>query len=208
MRAISNLSSWIEDDLSDLVPKETAQHLELLRKRTGRLENLISGILEYSRVGRSHVEINDVDVGQLIQEVIEDLAPPDGMDISIGPGMPTMRTESTRFAQVFSNLIGNAVKHHPGPSGRIEIDVVSTSTHFKFSVRDDGDGIAPEYHDRIFAIFQTLQPRDKHEATGVGLAIVKKIVDEIGGRLWVESIPYEGATFNFTWPRTDPEGEV
>ncbi len=205
LRAISNLSSWIEDDLTGNVPEETAQHLELLRKRTGRLENLISGILEYSRVGRTHAEIGKVDVGQLISEVIEDLAPPEGISIKIAPNMPTLRTERIRLAQVFLNLIGNAVKHHPDSNGKIDVGFVRTKGQIEFTVSDDGDGIAPAYHERIFTIFQTLQPRDKYESTGVGLAIVKKIIDEVGGRIWIESKLGDGATFKFTWPLTAEE---
>ncbi len=207
LRAISNLSTWIEDDLAADVPAETRAHLELLRRRTRRLENLISGILEYSRVGRVRTKVEMVDLGDLVREVIDDLAPPAGFSVVVGDGLPTLSGERIRLAQVFSNLIGNAVKHHPREHGRIEVSVASHADHFEFAVHDDGAGIAAEYHERIFTIFQTLQPRDRRETTGVGLAIVKKIVDDQGGRLWVESAEGLGATFRFTWPRREHQDE-
>jgi signal transduction histidine kinase len=115
--------------------------------------------------------------------------------------MPTIVTERIYLEQVFTNLISNAIKYHNRPDGHIEIGVKRDNQFYIFCVQDDGPGIEKEYHERIFLMFQTLQERDAFESTGVGLAIVKKIAEEKGGRVWVESDPGKGSTFYFTWPR-------
>jgi len=204
LRAITNLSTWIEEDLGGMLKDETRRQMDLLRSRVHRMESLISGILEYSRVGRVRSTVEEVDVSTLIREVVGDLAAPPGFRFKTGADLPVVLTEKMRLAQVLSNLIGNAIKHHPRDDGEVEIRVEETADHYEFAVRDDGDGIAPEYHEKIFVMFQTLQPRDRFESTGMGLAIVKKIIEDLQGRLWIESEPGFGATFRFTWPKQVP----
>jgi PAS domain S-box-containing protein len=203
LRGIANLSQWIEEDLGDLATGDIRQQLDLLRGRVQRMEALIDGILQFSRVGRVRENIESVEVGALLTETIDLLSPPPGFTIDIGPGMPTLVAERTRLQQVFQNLISNALKHHNRTDGRIEVraqegEVPGT---YEFTVRDDGPGIAPQYHERIFGIFQTLRPRDQVEGSGLGLALVKKIVEHHGGRIWLESAEGCGTTFHFTWPR-------
>jgi signal transduction histidine kinase len=123
----------------------------------------------------------------------------------VQPGMPVLHTERLPLQQVFLNLVSNAVKYG-GPGVRVEVsahDAGQGGHHF--TVRDDGPGIAPEYHERIFAIFQTLAARDKVEGTGIGLSIVKKMVESRGGQVWVESAPGRGAAFHFLWPARPAE---
>ncbi len=115
--------------------------------------------------------------------------------------MPVLHTEVLRLRQVFSNLIDNAVKHHNKQEGRIEINVKEEETLYVFSVTDDGPGISEAYHSRIFELFQVLQPRDVKENTGVGLALVKKIVETQNGQIQVSSQVGFGTTFTFTWPK-------
>jgi signal transduction histidine kinase len=202
LRAIRNLSAWIDEDLSGVLTGDSRQHMDLLRKRVERMDRLIAGILEYSRVGRTRVSSSEVDVGRLIRDVVDDLAPPASFSIVIGEGMPTLVTESVRLAQVFANLIGNAIKHHDREDGRIEISCENDAQGgvYSFTVADDGPGIAPEHHEKIFLMFQTLQPRDVHDTTGLGLALVKRIVEDHGGDLQVVSQPGQGAAFRFSWP--------
>lgn len=204
LRAISNLSSWIESDLGNGLTPEIREQMDLLRRRVRRMESLINGILEYSRIGRVRAIVEEVAVADLIAEVVEDLAPPPGFSIRTVGEMPVLHTDKVRLAQVFANLIGNAVKHHPRSSGRVEISARDIEDAVEFAVRDDGAGIAPEHHERIFAIFETLKSRDELESTGVGLAIVKRIVEDRGGVLAVESDVGEGATFYFSWPKAVP----
>jgi PAS domain S-box-containing protein len=201
LRGIANLSQWMEEDLGDTLPAESKEQMELLRGRVRRMEALIDGILQYSRVGRVHSEPESVDVSQLLAEVVELLDPPPGFRIEVQPGMPILTAERLRLQQVFMNLVGNAIKHHNRPDGQVTVAVRDLGQWYEFSVSDDGPGIAPQYHDRIFVIFQTLLARDTMEGTGVGLSLVKKIVEHEGGRVSVESEEGSGSTFRFTWPR-------
>jgi signal transduction histidine kinase len=121
--------------------------------------------------------------------------------------MPTVTSEKLRLQQVFMNLVGNALKHHDKSAGRIDIGWRDAGEKYEFSVTDDGPGIDPKYHDKVFVIFQTLQPRDKVESTGVGLSLVKKIVEDAGGTVSLESAPGAGSTFRFTWPKASPPPE-
>ena len=202
LRGISNLAQWIEEDLGDLATGDIRQQLDLLRGRAQRMESLIEGILQFSRIGRVKETVESVDVGVLLAEVADLLSPPPTFTIAVEPGMPTLVAERTRLQQVFSNLIGNALKHHDRPDGRIEVRLGESdeSGYYHFAIQDDGPGIAPQYHERIFGIFQTLRPRDQVEGSGLGLALVKKIVEHNGGRIWLESAEGCGTTFHFTWP--------
>lgn len=198
LRAIANLSQWIEEDISDTLNEENRYQIQLLRGRVHRLEALIDGLLQYSRVGRVKTAAETVDVKGLLAEVLSLLAPsPD--TVSIESGMPTLFTQRLPLFQVFSNLISNAIKHHHRPDGKVTVSVKDQGKFYEFAVADDGPGIAPEYHEKIFNIFQTLEARDKVENTGIGLAIVKKIVEGQGGSIHLESQEGQGATFRFTW---------
>jgi PAS domain S-box-containing protein len=199
LRAIANLSEWVEEDLGDQVPDANKHQLQLMRTRVYRLEALINGLLEYSRAGRKEVPIESVDVAQLLADILDSLAPPPAFQITIEPGMPTLTTKRLLLSQVFSNLIGNAIKHHPRVDGSVTVSVQDEGSVYKFAIADDGAGIDPNYHQRIFTIFQTLKARDEQENTGIGLSIVKKIIETEGGSIWLESQPHQGTTFYFTW---------
>jgi PAS domain S-box-containing protein len=201
LRAIANLSSWIEEDLSESMTEDTVHQMNLLRGRVHRMEGLIEGLLQYSRVGRIQVPSERVQVEKLLAEIIDSLAPPPGFEVKVEPGMPTFVTEKLPLQQVFSNLISNAIKHNRRESGHVKISVKELDEFYEFSVADDGPGIAPQYHDKVFVIFQTLEARDKVENTGIGLSLVKKIVEGQGGTISLESAEGEGATFRFTWSK-------
>jgi PAS domain S-box-containing protein len=201
LRGIANLAQWIEEDLSATgqLRSETREMLELMRIRMHRMEGLIEGLLEYSRAGRAHRAPEPVAVGALLREVIDLLSPPAHVAISIEADMPALVTERLMLQQVFMNLIGNAIKHANQKDAEIDISSKRVGPFYEFSVRDNGPGIAPEYHERIWGIFQMLESRDRVEGAGIGLALVKKIVETQGGRAWVESAPGHGATFRFLW---------
>jgi signal transduction histidine kinase len=200
LRGIANLSQWIEDDLGDRMDEQALYHMRLLRGRVSRLEGLIDGILAYSRADRNQGDMSDVDVGQLAREVWELLGPPPHVRLTVAPGLPTLRTMRTPLQQVLLNLIANAIKYNPDRELEIEIGGQRQGEQWAFMVKDNGVGIAPEFHDRIWGLFQTLAARDKVESTGIGLAVVRKIVETRGGKAWIESAQGAGATFWFTWP--------
>lgn len=205
LRGIANLSQWIEDDLADRFTEESHEHMRLLRGRVHRMEALIDGILQYSRAGRTYAPPERVDTAALLDEVVDLIAPPAGVQVVVHPGMPVLHTERLPLQQVFMNLVSNAVKYG-GPNARVEVSAgEGEGGACQFTVRDDGPGIAPQYHDRIFAIFQTLEARDKVEGTGIGLSIVKKMAESRGGQVWVESAPGEGAAFHVLWPARPAE---
>ena len=203
LRAIASLSEWIEEDLQGKLSEEGQRMMQLLRGRVYRLEALMNGLLEYSRIGRIPATIETVDVEELLREVIAFLMPPPSFKIEIAPGMPTLKTKKRLLQEVFLNLIDNAIKHHHRPDGQIKISVADRGDCYEFAVADDGPGIAPEYHDKVFAIFQTLHARDVMENTGIGLSLVKKILDIEGGTIWLESQAGAGATFYFTWLKSN-----
>ena len=199
LRAIANLSQWIEEDIGDQLNEENKHQMQLLRGRVHRLEALIEGLLQYSRVGRVATETDSVDVNLLLAEVINSITPSE-FTVTVEAGMPTLLTQRLPLLQVFSNLLSNAIKHHHRPDGKVSISATQQGKFYEFVVTDDGPGIAPQYHEKVFGIFQTLEARDKVENTGVGLAIVKKIVESQGGLIYLESELGQGATFRFTWP--------
>lgn len=209
LRGIGNLSEWIEEDIGPSFPQSAREKMELLRGRVRRLESLIDGILEYSRAGRAKKAPTSIDSVTLVRELIELLAPPAAVVIDVDESLPSLVSERVPLQQVFGNLLVNAVKYAGRPDVQIRVRGVTEGEFVHFSVADNGPGIAPQYHERIFVVFQRLAARDKIEGTGIGLAIVKKIIEGRGGRVWVES-PTDsngtGTTFHFTW-RTTPAQE-
>jgi PAS domain S-box-containing protein len=207
LRGIANLSRWIEEDMGGSFTPEAHNQMELLRGRVHRMESLISGLLEYSRAGRVKPTAQRVDVKRLLDETIDLLAPANGAKVEIVGAMPIVPADRLRLGQVFMNLISNALKHGraAGIVPHIKVSARDAGKFVEFAVADNGPGIAPQYHERIFVIFQTLAARDKVEGTGVGLALVKKIVEAAGGAIRVESAEGAGATFHFTWPKEAKE---
>ncbi|WP_295620097.1 CHASE3 domain-containing protein [Chamaesiphon sp. GL140_3_metabinner_50] len=208
LRAIASLAEWIEEDLVDCLSPETRSHMQLLRRRVYRMQALLNSLLEYSRVGRTHFPITTVNVEELLQKVIQNLAPPATFAIEIVSPMPTIQTRQQPLEQVFNHLIDNAIRHHPTKMGIIRISALDLGDRYEFAIADDGDGIEPQYQTRIYTIFQTLQARDLQENVGAGLAIVKKIVTAEGGTIKLQSLAGKGAIFRFTWlkqPAIDKE---
>lgn len=202
LRGIAHLSAWLEEDLGPALNKQSLEHLALLRGRVLRLEALIDGILDYSRAGRMRHKAERVDVSRLLREAVELLAPREGVAIDIQPEMPVLMTERVPLLQVFMNLLGNALKHGGREDLQIQVRWIDQGPMGEFQIQDNGAGIAPEYHQRIWGIFTTLKPRDEVEGTGIGLSVVKKAVESRGGQAHVESQVGQGTTFSFTWPNT------
>lgn len=202
LRGIANLAQWIEEDLGEAMTVGAREHVRVLLSRVRRMESLIDGILAYARAGRGEGQREELDVGQMVQEVRELLSPPTGFfTVTVTPNLPHVTAVRAPFQQIWMNLLGNAFKHARREGAEIRIGAADRGAEWEFSVADNGPGIAAQYHQRVFGIFQTLASRDKLEGTGIGLATVKKLVESEGGRVWVESQAGQGATFRFTWPK-------
>jgi signal transduction histidine kinase len=219
LRAISSLSTWIEEDLGDGADDKTREHLRLMRSRVNRMSALIEGILGYSRAGRDS-ELTFVDSLAQLKELRDAMPPPDGVTLTVLEGpWPSGMTQRVQLAQVWSNLLGNAFKHGVPKGGSVQLGCArcpprspgdsgggprpSGGQQWQFWVRDDGPGIEKAYHQKIFDLFQRLSSRDQVEGAGIGLSIVRKLVDTNGGKVWIESEPGAGTTFTFTWSFRD-----
>nr|QBM02867.1 adaptive-response sensory-kinase SasA [uncultured archaeon] len=201
LRGINTLVNWILADSDNKFSAESKEQMQLLLNRVDRMHNLIDGILQYSKVGRVKEEKAQVNLNELVPEIIDLIAPPQNITIAIENELPVIECEKTRIFQVFQNLLSNAVKYMDKPQGQIRVGCIEEEDCWKFSVTDNGPGIEEKYFDKIFQMFQTLSRRDDVESTGVGLTVVKKIVDMYGGRIWVESKVGEGSVFLFTLPK-------
>lgn len=203
LRGITNLAGWIEEDLGDSAPDDVKKNLALLAGRAKRLELLIDGILAYSRAGRvdQAQSIETVDAHQLVEEIRELLAPPANVKVAIEGRLPTLTISRAPLQQILMNLVQNAIKHGCANGGTVSIAGYETTDSYRFTVQDDGPGIDPIYHERVFGIFQTLQPRDRVEGAGIGLAIVKKLVETRGGTISLTSAVGNGARFEITLPK-------
>lgn len=201
LRGIDNVVTWIEEDHSTELPPKIGEYLQLIKGRLLRAENMIRGILLYARVGKQVLEREYINLNALIQDIRENLVIRPGLNLEIQENLPEIYSERIPLQQVLSNLISNAIKYHDKDEGYIKVYVDTGDDYYKFFVEDNGPGISKNYHEKIFAIFQTLQERDSFESTGVGLAIVKKILDERRQSIQVTSEPGQGCTFCFTWPK-------
>ena len=201
LRGIGHLATWIEEDLSPFVSEGGRTHLQLLRDRVKRLEDMIDGILRYSRAGRIVDDPVEVDVRELTSEVVGLLAAPPEASIVIDPALPTLRTVRVPLQQVLLNLVGNALAHASHEHPCVHVGGTQIEGGWEFFVRDDGKGIPPAHHEQIWQMFKTVRQRET-ATTGIGLSIVRRIVESVGGHAWVESELGSGATFRFTWPAT------
>jgi len=207
LRGIKTLADWLSVDYADKFDQEGKEHMQLLLARVQRMHNLIDGVLQYSRVGRTEQPATLVDLNKLMPEIIDMVAPGENISVTVENELPVVKCEETRIIQVFSNLLSNAVKYMDKPEGWVKIGCVEENGFWKFSVSDNGPGIEEQHFDKIFKIFQTLSARDKFESTGIGLTVIKKIVQLYGGQIWLESKVGEGSTFFFTLPKQEKEIE-
>lgn len=201
LRGIFQISQWIEEDLQTGDTLSIPKHMELLRGRLRRMEHLLDDLLAYSRAGRQVGSISQIELGNLARNIFEMQAPPEGFSLEVAQDMPAFTTFATPLEQVLRNLFSNAVKHHDRSTGCIKLNwTIANKDYYEFSVSDDGPGIPQKYHERVFVMFQTLKPRDEVEGSGMGLALVKKIVETYGGTTNIDSDGLRGSTIRFTWP--------
>lgn len=201
LRAISQLADWLAEDYTEVLDEAGKETLKVLKNRTVRMHNMIEGILQFSRVGRIEGNPEVVATDKVVRQVIDSLSPPENIRITIYESLPPVVIDPLRINQIFQNLISNAIKYMDKPEGLIEIGCRDTGEFHEFFVKDNGPGIEERHFERIFKIFQSLMARDEYESTGIGLSIVKKIIEHKGGRIWVESEVGKGSIFKFTIPK-------
>lgn len=208
LRAIGSLAGIIIEDYGHKLDEDGKKYLDTLVRRTERMSELINGILRYSEIGRITSEKESLDINRLVEDVITSLSPPDNIKVSLENTLPMFCCEKTPIIQVFQNLIGNAIKYMDKTEGYIKINCYEQKGMYTFCVSDNGPGIEEKYFGKIFTMFQTLTRRDDFESTGIGLAMVKKIVELYGGKIWVESTVGLGSSFYFTLPKEKQKKEM
>lgn len=212
LRGIHNYAGFLIEDHGDRLGDDGRAKLETVKRLAQRLEGLINSLLTFSRVGRVELAVQETDLNQILAEVLDSLAitlKEKGVEVRIPKRLPSLRCDQVRIAEVFRNLITNAIKYNDKPTKWVEIGACADgepvgSGKFRpgeaaFYVRDNGIGIQEKHLETVFQIFKRLHSRDRYgEGTGAGLTIVKKIVERHGGRIWVNSKTGEGSTFYFT----------
>lgn len=199
LRSIDSLINWIIEDNKKLFDQNTTANLNLILQNLEKMDALINGILNYSTIDQAEMESYDVDLNHLVSEIIQIIFRPKHIEIIVKGEMPVIKGDKFRLQQLFQNLIQNAIKSIDKEKGMVEIDVKDVDSFWMFSVKDNGKGISTEYHDKIFQIFEKLE--NDQMATGIGLSIVKKIVDFYGGQIYLESEVGKGTGFYFTLPK-------
>jgi PAS domain S-box-containing protein len=196
LRSINALMSWIKEDNMANLDEASLQNFNLIELTLEKMERLISDILLYSRIGSDTKDKDEVDLNLIIKDLKQILFIPNNITIVVKNKLPIVLGDWSKLHQLFQNLIGNAIKFNDKENGLIEIDVIDQKSFYQFSVKDNGLGIDKKYHDKIFKIFHSLN--QNKDSSGIGLSIIKKIVDLYHGEIWLESELNKGATFYFT----------
>ena len=196
LRSISALLSWIKEDNEELINDSSKVYFDNIDKSLEHMENLISDVLIYSSISFEQIKFTSIDIKKLLNEIVDYIFVPEHVTIEISAMPRKIKADYTQFKQLFQNLITNAVKFIDKDKGKVKILYESDEFFYKFSISDNGIGIDEKYHDKIFDVFQSLTKDSK--SSGIGLSIVKKIINLYGGKIWVESKLGEGTTFYFT----------
>lgn len=205
LRSIRSLANWIEEDCAEILPDTSRRHLNQLKSRIERLDTLLSDLLTYSRSGRELSDPELVNVEDMARKLAAYMVPSEGgFTVEIDLKGLKFVTWRVPLEQILRNLVANALKHHGSPTGNIAIRGEEREDTVIISVSDDGQGIAPEFHQRIFGMFQTLRSKDEVEGSGMGLAIVSRLVERIGGSVACESDVGKGARFILVFPKSPP----
>ena len=196
LRSVSALATWLYEDYKDQLDETGSYNLKMMQEKIEGMDKLITGILKYSTVNNDVFDNTEVDVNEVIQEITEIIYIPENVSINIAQQLPVIKADKTKIHQLFQNFLSNAAVNIDKPKGVIEIDFKEIDNYWEFSIKDNGVGIPEEYHEKIFQIFQSIGNQER--STGIGLSIVKKIIDRYSGKVWLESEIGEGTTFYFT----------
>ncbi|WP_048920122.1 sensor histidine kinase [Rufibacter radiotolerans] len=206
LRAISNLSGWISEDLGEDLDQDIKHNIELLQNRTERLERMINALLIYSRIARFEMDLKEVNVRELVQGIAAGLQKDKPFTLTV-TDLPVLNTYVKKLETVFTHLLQNAVRFNDHAQPQVWVEAQRQKEFVIFTVRDNGIGISEDALEKIFKIFYTVQPKDHQENLGVGLSVTKKILQVIGGTIAVQSEKDKGTVVTVTWPLLPPNGK-
>ena len=204
LRGLRNIVSFLREDDSENLSDSSQHYLEEMVHRVELMDSLLDDLLAYSRVGKNLGQVRQVDAKSLIEEISSLVDMPDGIQLQVSSEIRPLLTYLAPLRQVLLNLVGNAVKYHDKDFGNITVNATEAEDYVKFTITDDGPGIDEKYHEKIFVVFQRVGTDSSVKGSGMGLAIVKKTVQEFGGHISLQSSPNQGSTFTFTWPKVPP----
>lgn len=200
VRGIKHLATWITEDKENVLSPETKEYLQLMHTQTANMDRLISGILNYSKAGSSNLEREELNLNELIKELTGVYASRQNIQLDVASKLPVIYYNRAAVTQIFQNLLSNSIKHNDKELKEIKVFCLESNNHFEFAISDNGPGIPVQHHERVFELFQTLT--DKKENTGIGLPVVKKLVEDAGGKIWIESSAGQGASFRVLLPKS------
>lgn len=201
LHGISRIATWLVQDYAAAFDEHGRELAEDLIQRVTRLDTLLDGVVEYASLAQPATQIVPIDLNHVLPRVLRELAQPADIQIDFPENLPTILGEARRVRKIFYHLLRNAIQFNSQPGSHIRIAIQEDSAQWTFCITDNGPGIDPKYHAKIFKLFQMLDPRNDAHSTGIGLALVKKIVESAGGRVWVKSEVGKGSSFSFTWPK-------
>lgn len=209
LRGIGNLIGWLREDLGENVDEDADEKFRLMTDRVQRMERMLEDLLQYSRIGRSEMSTTDFRPEEKIQEAFDLLNAEQRFTLEISDDLPELHGTPIAFQQVVANVIGNAIKHHDGETGTIKVSASRLDGFDRITISDDGPGIPEQYRERVFALFQTLKSRDSVEGSGMGLAIVRRVLDVAGGRASIsDTNEGRGAAVHIEWPRNKEQADA
>jgi light-regulated signal transduction histidine kinase (bacteriophytochrome) len=199
IRSLSALLSWVKEDCGEKIGEESVRNLNLMEEKIEKMDQFLEDIINYSEIGATSLKSNNIDLNKKLVKIKDSIHIPKNISVVVKGNLPVLKADARRLRQVLENLISNAINFNNKEVGLVEIAVEETEDLYTFSIQDNGPGIPKEYHEKIFNTFTTLGYQEK--ATGMGLSIVKRVLDLYGGEIWLESEVTKGSTFYFTIPK-------
>jgi signal transduction histidine kinase len=202
LRALSNYSRFLQEDCADQLNSTALEYVQGIAQSAQRMDALVVGVLDYSRIGRVDIEVEPVDVPVLLERIIAALHLRERADVTLPSTPLIVWARPLRLEQVLTNLLDNAAKfYRSGSRPQVTVEWTDRGQDWELAVRDNGIGVDPKHFEKLFNMFQRLHTQSQYQGTGLGLAIVKRAVEEHGGKVWIESQPGQGTVFRFTLPK-------
>ncbi len=200
LRSIDTLINWLIQDNKQNINSGMQETLDMILVNVEKMDSLIKGILDYSAIEKNEIDLRKVDLNEVLDEILRTVFIPSNFELKIQSNFPSIEGNHYKFKQLFQNLISNAIKYNDKKEAFIEVGFEIKENEYEFFVKDNGKGIEPAYHEKIFNIFTKLE--NNNNSSGIGLSIVKKIIAFYNGRIWLESYPNVGTCFYFVIPKT------